>query len=263
LADFDLDMRQTAPLSMTWDRIVGFVTDEVRLVVPDDEIGLIAQQVQHHPRETAITVVQDRRVHLATDPIEYIRHAVLGNQNCGASRRGALVEQRANVIVVRVENLSATREPLLFDQPEVAGNLARLAHHRNRSGYARVAITVDDQARIVLCHQRRIKRFGYLPRHAQGADIPGYVPLQFRRWQAQAAQRPRNPGAGVVNNNDEVRSPLAPLRQEGRRFIHGDYSVGLANRAFASDRVRFSILRHSGDRLQPHQGRANFRLRLF
>src|ERR1700704_1687025 len=94
---------------MTRDGVVGLVAHEIGLIIADHETGLAAQAVEHQSRKTAVAGVENRGVHLAPDGLEYVRHAVLGDEDGGLPRRGPLVEQRAYLPVIRFEDLSAPR----------------------------------------------------------------------------------------------------------------------------------------------------------
>src|ERR1700675_519592 len=175
LAYLDLDMRQAARLPMTRDGVVGFVADEVGFVIADHETGLAAQAVEHQPRETAVAVIEYRGVHLAPYAFENVRHAVLGDEDGGLPRRGPLVEQRAYLPMIGLEDLGAPRRDGLGGEADIAGDLDVFADGRNRARHGRIAIAVDHQPRIILRDQRRMERLGHTPRHAQRPDVPGNV----------------------------------------------------------------------------------------
>ena len=46
LAQFDPDMKETAPFTVVRNRVVGFIVDGVRLVIADDEIGVFSQRTE-------------------------------------------------------------------------------------------------------------------------------------------------------------------------------------------------------------------------
>jgi len=60
-------------------------------------------------------------VHLAPHTLEYIRHAVLGDEDGGPPRRRPLVEQRAHLPVIGFEDLGAPRRYAFGGEADVAG----------------------------------------------------------------------------------------------------------------------------------------------
>ena len=104
LADFDLDMREAAPLAMHRYGVVGQVADPVRLVFADDEIGLAAQQLRKSVRQTGIAVEQDGHMPRPRDPFEYRSKAVQRHQDRLAARRCAAVERGGDRIMVGPED---------------------------------------------------------------------------------------------------------------------------------------------------------------
>src|ERR1700688_1101447 len=132
LTYFDLDMRQAARLAMARNGVVGLVTDEIGLVIGDAQIVLTPQHVEHQAGKTAVAIVQYRGVHLPPHASEDVGHAVLGYQNGGARRRQPLIQQRAYMIVIGIENLAAASGNLLVAQADIAADLDRFTDRRDR-----------------------------------------------------------------------------------------------------------------------------------
>src|SRR5689334_2681092 len=106
LADLDLDMRNAATLAMVRQGVANPVLPGVGLVVACDQTCLGTQGFEEAFREARVSVVEHRGMHLAAHTLEHVRHAVLNDQNRAPARGLALLQQGAEMLVIRLEDLA-------------------------------------------------------------------------------------------------------------------------------------------------------------
>ena len=107
-------------------------------------------------------------------------------------------------------------------QAPVARHRDAVAGLENGLGMARLAVAVDDQARVGGEHGRRIEPRRQAPRHLGGADVPGDVSVEDLRIEAQAAEGARDGPAGMVADEQHGGAAVRVEDREGRRLAGAD-----------------------------------------
>ena len=126
--------------------------------------------------------------------------------------------------MIGIEDLRPAGGDLGGASVQIAWNDHPLADLRDRGRHPGVPIAIDHQPRIVLRDQRRIERLGHAARQPERSDIPGDVPVQFGRRQSQISKAPRNPRAGMIDHDDEIRPAVPALLEHGGRLVGGQES---------------------------------------
>ena len=90
-------------------------------------------------------------------------------------------------------------------QLAVARNLGAVAERRDRGRIARQTVGIDDQARDVAQHGRRIEQAREPARHIGRADVERDVALELLRGQAEIAKPAGDPVPGMVADQKQRR----------------------------------------------------------
>ena len=182
LAYLDLDVRQTAGLAVARDGVVGVVADEIGLVVADLQSGFACAAARASDRRSGDRgCTAPRHASRAATPLKMSVMQCWATRIVGRPASCALIQQRRRCCMIGLEDLSARAASASAGlRLMLPGISVCLAHGRDRGGHLGIAIAVDHQPRIVLRHERRIEHRGEVPRRdAEGADVPGDVPLEF------------------------------------------------------------------------------------
>ncbi len=109
----------------------------------------------------------------------------------------------------------------------IAGNCDAVALRRDGAFRPEGAITVNDQTRGAAQYRRRIQQTRQPAANLAGADIPGDMPAQLVRRQAQAAVFGRYVGAGMIA--DDQHRGLSTIINDGEGILHnaGMFGVGV------------------------------------
>src|SRR5262249_47479397 len=104
---------------------------------------------------------------------------VLDDENCAPPGYRTFLQQRAEMLVVRFEDLALPGADLLGGEIQVSGDWRRLADRRYRGRLSWATVAVDHQPRVILCHQRCVEGLGYALSHGQCSNVPGDMPLEI------------------------------------------------------------------------------------
>ncbi len=124
-----------------------------------------------------------------------------------------------DALVVRVEQARQPHAPLFVGQRLVAGNHAAVAHLAEGLRVIRLAIAVDDEARIAGQHGRCVQRVREATGQFAGADVPGHVLPGGQFGQAEAVEAPGERAAGVVADDQGRGRTGFAKHDEGCRIV--------------------------------------------
>lgn len=137
----------------------------------------------------------------------------------------ALIEQRPQMLVVGLEDLTAARLDFLGAERRIARNPRRLRNGGNRGRDPRTAIAVDDEPRVVLRHERRIERGRDSLSDPQSTDVPRDMPLEIKSRKSEGTETLRDAPARMIDHDHERRAPAAPELEDRSRLIRREQSI--------------------------------------
>ena len=123
--------------------------------------------------------------------------------------------------MVGVKDLS--RAPVGFVRTDVvvSVNDRALAVRGDGVGGPEGTVTVDHQARVPLADDEGVQQARQPPRDAARADVPGDVPGELLRRQAQRPQHARQAAPGVIAGHEKRRASVPARHLRGRRPSRG------------------------------------------
>src|SRR5262249_60723326 len=108
-----------------------------------------------------------------------------------------------------------------FVEALIARDRGRLADFRDRARHPRVAVAVDDEARIVLPDERRIEATRERDPDRADADVPGDMARGFGRRQAEPVEAAWKDAPGMVAGQKEDRRARLVVERDRRGAVGG------------------------------------------
>ena len=213
LADFYPGIHQPAHLAVHGNRVVGLVADRIGLVVADHEIGFRAQELQQERRQDRVAMIERADVPGPRDAGVSRRKAVQRHQHRRQPVAQATVDDLLDAPVIGIEDGLPPRFRGFARQSFIARYRGGVADQRDRACGMRRAVAVDHQPRIALRDQMRVELFRQRLRDAGNADVPGDVPRQFLRCEAER----RRAAWGSAARNGRMSAETANGRQNCTR----------------------------------------------
>src|SRR5665213_905552 len=181
-------MKETAPLAILRDCVVGLIIDRVRLVHADGKTGVLSQKVKQDVRQTMIPVIQQSCVPRTLISVEARDETVHRDEYRAPMLCFASVQFGANAIVIGTKYLALPRDCLCRRYRLVTRYGGVFAQANNRFRRSGRSIAVNDEPGICLQNQKCVESRGQLAGYGSGSNIPSNMSAQIISRQAQRVQ---------------------------------------------------------------------------